>query len=137
MDCDKGYTPVSMGDTYRSFVPTKNGNYACMVYTNQGCIDTTACFAMNSVGVEAITNELVWSLYPNPASDRVNLTFSGDYEKGTMKIFNAFGKLVYENEIGDTQNNLIVDVSQFANGMYTVVVTSGNRYTNKKLIINR
>ena len=63
------------------------------------------------------------------------MLINGENKKGNIKIFNPFGKLVYENSIVGVQNELPIDVSQLANGIYTVVVYNSNIVQNKKLII--
>jgi hypothetical protein len=136
LDCGNGNSVIT-GETGQVYNPIANGNYTCEVTNATGCYDTSTCVAVNSVGLKTKSKTIEWNLFPNPAIDEVTLTFSGDYEKGNVKVFNSFGKLVYEGKVNESQTNLTLDVSQFANGMYTVVVVSGIKTANKKLIINR
>ncbi|MGB1041059.1 MAG: T9SS type A sorting domain-containing protein, partial [Flavobacteriales bacterium] len=135
LDCDNGFATIQ-GETNQSFVPTQNGNYACMVYSNQGCKDTTACFAFNSVGILAKTNKLTWNVYPNPAVDKVTISIKGSKEGGNIKIYNTTGKLVYEDKLGKEQSEISIDISNMASGVYTIMMQNGSVISSKKLIIN-
>jgi hypothetical protein len=43
------------GATFQSFTPTENGNYA-VVITQDGCVDTSGCYLINSVGISELNH---------------------------------------------------------------------------------
>ena len=57
-----------------------------------------------------------FSIYPNPATDIVNIVSQNDSE---LAIFNATGKEI--KRINTIQNNTI-DISDLPNGMYFIVI---------------
>ncbi len=57
------------------------------------------------------------AIYPNPATDIVNIVSQNDSE---LAIYNATGKEI--KRVSTTQNNTAVDISDLPNGMYFVVV---------------
>lgn len=69
-------------------------------------------------------------IYPNPANS--TLYISGTTSKIHVKITNALGLTIFENNDlhGDT-----IDLTAFANGLYIVSIQSGTEIKIKKLII--
>lgn len=57
------------------------------------------------------------AIYPNPATDIVNIVSQNDSE---LAIYNATGKEI--KRVSTTQNNTAIDISDLPNGMYFVVV---------------
>jgi hypothetical protein len=72
------------------------------------------------------TNDVVVSLYPNPASDFINISLKGAIQEGTLKIFTALGSEIY---FGDIDNFKKVDLSDFKNNVYIL-----NIYSKEELI---
>lgn len=57
------------------------------------------------------------AIYPNPATDIVNIVSQNDSE---LAIYNATGKEI--KRVSTTQNNTAIDISDLPNGMYFIVV---------------
>ncbi len=72
------------------------------------------------------------SIYPNPASDEINII--GIKDKTNLKLFDIFGKLLVEIE---RDNNTTLNTTQFAEGMYTLVIENSGFKTFNKLIITK
>ncbi len=73
------------------------------------------------------------SLYPNPTSNNLNLTFENNLENATIKIISTLGQTVFEKQ-NISDNNFNYDVSNLSNGMYIVQVTNGSSITNSKFL---
>ena len=114
IDCDNG---VLAGVTGADFTATVNGNYQVEV-TQNGCVDTSACFAINNVSIQE--SELIGiSLYPNPTSDVLNID-KGSNTSLEITITNSAGATVYQS---NTQNQITtVNMAQMAAGMYVVTL---------------
>lgn len=76
-----------------------------------------------TTGIESIkhtTNKL--SVFPNPSTDEVSVTFNTNKEKTTIEVFDIEGRLVMTDEatreIG--QNTVKINVSNFSQGIYIV-----------------
>jgi hypothetical protein len=109
-----------------------NGSYAVIVSQN-GCSDTSACVSITNTGINGSiqNNELL--IYPNPANEKVIIelgNLSGEY----LKIMNAIGQIVYAAEIKNTK--IEIDLSDFANGIYTLQVQTAKGIVLKKLVKN-
>lgn len=86
--------------------------------------------AREIVGLDIIADR-DFTLAPNPAIDIVEFQGIAINGNARVSIYNAEGKLVAGVEISDTQN-LRMDVSSLATGIYTVqVIGDRTRYTSK------
>jgi len=78
-------------------------------------------------------------LYPNPASDQINLTLPTSIfgnSKVNLELYDTLGKLIFSTEVTSgeiyTQN-----VSYLENGLYFYILKNTNSQKNGKLIINK
>jgi len=114
IDCSSG--PI-VGATNASFIATENGNYQVEV-TQNGCVDTSACFAIMNVGVQEV--ELIGvSLYPNPTSDVLHID-KGSNNFLEITISNTAGAIVYQS-ISKKQITSI-NMYKMATGIYVVAL---------------
>ncbi|MEQ8475930.1 Ig-like domain-containing protein [Fulvivirga sp.] len=74
-----------------------------------------------------------FSFYPNPANDQVTILFNQSLHNGTLKIYDNFGKLVFDKAIEETSLNL--STQDFASGMYHIQVSNDDTVMRKRLII--
>jgi len=72
------------------------------------------------------SNDVIVSLYPNPASDFINISLKGAIQEGTIKIFTALGSEIYSDEIDNFKK---VDLSDFKNNVYIL-----NIYSKEELL---
>lgn len=80
------------------------------------------------------------SLYPNPTKDFVKVSlFTNTNEAVQMDVLNSEGKLVksetFTPEIGS--NEMMIDLSEFENGLYCVNLRSENYSKTIKVILNK
>jgi hypothetical protein len=70
------------------------------------------------------------NIYPNPATDYVNINFAGT---GNLIITNILGQVVYA--VSHTESTISLNVAEWKSGMYFVTVTnnSGDKYSYKLL----
>jgi hypothetical protein len=113
-----------------TYSPTQNGNYSVIVTGTNGCSGTSNIVSINTLRVSSILNSPI-NLYPNPAENFV--TISNIPNGGILKINDANGKTVFENQINS--NELIVNVSNLSNGIYSVIIEfEGKTYAEKLMI---
>lgn len=109
----------------------------------------------NQIGVYNNTNEVcqgLWidsvginnrnisgmKLYPNPASESVNLTFSAENsEPGVVSVMNLMGQTIYTNnvEVNEGYNMINVPVKNFTSGVYMVTLRTNTGISTQKLIV--
>jgi fibronectin type 3 domain-containing protein len=90
----------------------------------------------NPVGIVEFSNELNFSMYPNPANGSITLKFENQINKGmTLTLYNAIGEIV--KTIAFQQNQQQMDVNDLSNGLYFVELKSGSEHSIQKLIIEK
>ena len=91
IDCDVG--SFISGETNQIFIVDSDGNYAVQI-DNNGCIDTSACYSIVTIGL--LENELSDELkmYPNPTSGQITIEFSKSQDEIIIEVENELGQLV-------------------------------------------
>jgi hypothetical protein len=78
--------------------------------------------------------EGVFSVYPNPANDRVNITSTQAMKEIT--VYNYVGQVVYQSELGAT-NSVVLNTAGYEAGVYVVRVNTENGVVTKRVTITR
>ncbi|MFI5151123.1 MAG: M4 family metallopeptidase [Bacteroidia bacterium] len=71
-------------------------------------------------------------VYPNPAQDAFTITNLP--EEVSLKLFDATGKLVYANN-SKGGNDILITTSDWAEGLYFLSLTSGDKTSMHKLVV--
>lgn len=77
-------------------------------------------------------------MYPNPAENVVNITFSAENaESGVLSVMNLMGQTVYTSnlEISEGANMITIPVRQFTSGVYMVTMRTNTGISTQKLIV--
>ncbi len=77
-------------------------------------------------GVSFIAEEVTsidLKLFPNPASNQVQIEVPGELADGILSVYNPVGQLVIQENVA-RQDLVRLELSQLAGGLYTVVVQS-------------
>ena len=74
------------------------------------------------------------NIYPNPASDIINISFSKNI-KGKLSIVDLFGSIVKSEQIDE--NSMTINVSNLCTGIYILKIEIDSKVINKKLLIER
>ena len=92
---------------------------------------------IDSVGVST-RNISGMKMYPNPASESVNITFSAENaEAGIVSVMNLMGQIVYTNnvEVNEGYNKINLPVKNFNSGVYMVTLRTNTGISTQKLIV--
>lgn len=73
-----------------------------------------------SLGMNSIENLQRLVIYPNPATENIQIKAS---HPGELKIFDEAGRIVFQKNVTSTEETK-VEVSQYAKGIYQVIVNS-------------
>ena len=73
---------------------------------------------------EFIIEESDLLVYPNPTSELINVNLDNNNAKSVLQIFDGTGKLVHKTTLPIGKVNKKINVSQFEQGIYQVIVTS-------------
>lgn len=102
---------------------------------NANCSETTANF-------EIVINDCVgigegegtsFSIFPNPVKDELQVRFAGKNTDNRLVIVNQLGQVILERMTGGSQQ-LIINTSEYAKGVYALRVYGENGVIEKKFI---
>ena len=81
---------------------------------------------------------LSFDVFPNPASDRINIRFYQDnIGKANIMLFNTLGQIVYLDEVfvNDCLSEHVIPVDNLQKGLYFLRITNADGLTNTSKII--
>ena len=102
------------------------------VYTNNCGDDVTYTFNLSTgatAGVD-IFEKAGFNIYPNPATDILNVKYKGE---ASLSILNIFGQEVKKTTINQEK---AINISALSNGIYLLKISVGNTSTLRKFIKN-
>ncbi|MBX7243469.1 MAG: T9SS type A sorting domain-containing protein [Bacteroidia bacterium] len=133
---------------------TAGSTYFIRVYGYNGAFSSTACYTFrastsatswvrqaNEVedGLKPVFDDLV--VYPNPTNGLATLKFTveAEDENALITIYDQTGKVmnVVQHDITKDSDELTLDFSQFANGIYFIQMQKGDMVTNAKIIVTK
>lgn len=128
--CDP-YTIID-GATDQSYLALASGDYAVII-TEGDCSDTSECVTLSDVGYIDLSNVNI-SLYPNPTEGTFTIELADFSSAVKIEILNTLGKVVYTNML--TSPKTMLDINEFADGIYLVRLTNGEKTNLIKLSKN-
>jgi hypothetical protein len=91
-----------------------------------------------SVANEVMNHESAVTVYPNPATEQINMQFNHLVNgKASVKIFDAMGALVSAENISEINNKLFTfDVTSMSNGFYFIEIENNGNVTKEKFVVS-
>jgi hypothetical protein len=114
-----------------------NGNYTVVLTAiNGNCTDTLSFNVAIEVGLTSL-NTLSFAVFPNPASELVQVQFEAQ-EQTTIEVIDALGRVLSVKEINETGLTLTsIETTMLASGTYTIRVRNESSTGVQKLIIRK
>lgn len=118
-----------------------NGDYQVVLTAiNGNCSDTVVFNVAITVSVEELMGIANVVVYPNPTSNELFVSF--DNQNGNamqVELVDQLGRVIYsENEIQQIGFNKIgLNLSHVSDGMYSVLIHSGNNTITKRIIVRK
>jgi hypothetical protein len=114
---------------YIDLTPTSGVNYYQLVqYDKDG--------KQNDLGIRAVNvtfNLSELSVYPNPVSEIINLSFDAEvYQK--LELIDLTGKILINKAISKQESNISLDISKLAIGVYNIRLTGQGKLIIKQII---
>jgi hypothetical protein len=89
--------------------------------------------------VEAAQNTL-WNITfaPNPTQGTVTIGFSNKHPKGSIQLFDVYGRLLQTNQFTETNTSILYDLTTYSAGIYLVKIQGDDNtvFTKKIVLIN-
>ena len=117
---------------YSNCSQTEISSYSTAQFTSSG--GATRAAAAATATMENVNPDFAINLFPNPAGDQLNVSLGGVYKKTTIKVYNLMGKLVMQQESGNTLTQL--NVSKLSAGFYLIHVNDGNETKSARFVKN-
>lgn len=92
-----------------------------------------------ATGNTSVVSENYLNLFPNPASQKITVKYSGTNAENThFFVYNNLGKLLLTNDrSAENRSNVELDCSAFPPGIYLLQARSGVNVSTRKFIIER
>lgn len=120
------------GETDSIYSPSVNGEYYVEV-TVGNCTFQSDCFSTNGIGLDDL-NSTSFSIYPNPSSGEINLSWDESVEYNEIEISNTIGQVVYSRLISSEDNSMLINLD-YGSGLYFVKLLSDNNNTEIKSLV--
>ncbi len=128
------FTDVALNDIVSTDVTLTVRNVATFTF-NQNT--PTANVLCTTIGVQEVSSSAV-SVYPNPAGETLNFNFGANAANAKgLVIYNAVGAKVYETNLNSVTSIFSADISNLANGFYTVVVLMNDAQVTAKFTVTK
>ena len=127
LDCNTSFNVIP-GETLQNFTPLSIGSYAVQL-TQNGCIDTSTCVVVTTVGVEENTFTENFTIYPNPNNGQFIIELA---ENSLVEITDILGKQVFKSNLQKGGNQ--VNLSHIETGVYFVSINTGGKQVSVKIV---
>lgn len=117
LNCDDDYAEIP-GENDQLFLAIENGNYAVEI-SQDGCIDTSACYSVSNLSVNDYGLNEVIEVYPNPTSGVFTISLA-EPASGTIIIRNIIGQIVSIQRFTNL-HNIPLEIST-KNGTYILEI---------------
>ena len=126
VDCNNDNTPIE-GETNQIFTATTNGSYAVIV-TDANCPESemSSCYEISSVGVNTIEEAFDLNIYPNPASDIINIDLGAYYKEFSIQIYSLTGRLEAQANFKNL-SAFTFHISDLNTGMYILKINANGK----------
>jgi hypothetical protein len=124
------------GETNQSYTPTQSGIYVVRITDSNGCVYEYSPGYNFSIttGIYSKDEEAHFNIYPNPTTGVINIEdtyLTG--KKFNISIIDAIGRVIISNK-----NIYQLDLSEFENGIYYIVIKPENAKTiNSKIVLTK
>ncbi|MEZ4936987.1 MAG: T9SS type A sorting domain-containing protein [Crocinitomicaceae bacterium] len=134
MNCDSN--DIIPGATSSIFIANQNGSFAVII-EQQGCVDTSECVQMNSVGLNE--NEIgSWKIYPNPTNGNLTIDMPASVNGMVdIQITDDLGRVVLERRESSGHSVLLNLNNIVEDGMYFLILSGDFETEVMKLILRR
>lgn len=132
--------PYSIGDIGEITNSTFGVSYYYYFYDwkiqkeSMECVSDRVPISVTVVSAEELSAEPL-KIYPVPVVDMLNLQLPQENFKGSLRILESTGRVVYESHYVSNQKNIFsIDVNEFAKGTYILSLTSSDLQFTKTFV---
>jgi hypothetical protein len=123
----------TLPDNTQSITATISGTYTLIVRNAAGCTRASAPKVVTVTSVNGRISEGRFMLSPNPAQNRISLSWNGQKPKA-VKIMNAIGKSIISEMRISREDVAEFDLNGLPSGAYWLLITSEKSVTSMPFI---
>ncbi len=127
------------GDTLYYHIATQDGDYGVVVSNPNGC-QSGVNLPNVIIGVSEIADSKLVTIYPNPATDKVEISYNSmTNENAIISIIDKIGQVVKTVEFKAVtgSNKIGINTAEISSGIYTIQFKIGSKSISKMLMINK
>jgi hypothetical protein len=129
--------PAGFTATSEDITGLASGLYSVTITDDNGCVITATDILVDSFIGLLENGEFSFAVYPNPSDGLFNINFNGQTaESAIVRVYDLAGRIVYLSEI-DNIGNMIIDISNKANGTYILEILVDKTAQKKRIIKSR
>jgi hypothetical protein len=104
-----------------------------------GCDTTCTPCLLTPLGINEVSHDFKFNIYPNPSSGNFNVIYLLPQNKnGKLEVFDITGKVVYELRLPQWSTLQSISLSNYiSNGLYNCVITSDGQRVSRKIAVIR
>jgi len=132
------------GETTQSITvsPEESSEYSVLVYNELDSGEATVLVSVTDCTAVEIpvedTSSFDFLMYPNPATDNLNIRISGFDKLSGLSIYDLSGKLIYTEDIKTVNTPIVtktLNISNYSKGMYIVKLNYDNKILTERLML--
>jgi hypothetical protein len=106
------------------------GLYTVCITDSAGCPACGSLYITYGMKVNEITDNIPFSIFPNPTSNYLTLLLPVKNEKLIIRIFNSLGQLKYYSPV--IERKTVIDISNLTTGLYFIQLSNGVKNSTQK-----
>jgi hypothetical protein len=122
------------GSTALNLTNLGAGEYTVVVTYGDGCSETATFILTATTPINEKQADLI-TIYPNPASNVVNVNLPKSIKKSVLKIYNTQKQLITTSSVFGGENE--ISVQMLPDGCYLMVLMENELVWNKVLVVQR
>ncbi len=117
------------GAVSQNYTVTANGSFYVIVKVGDCYSDSSSHIQITNTGIENNNSNDVFSIYPNPTKNSLNITVNQKLIGSEFTITDQLGRTVITGKL--TAENTVVEVGNLSNGIYLLRIGTNVRQTFK------
>jgi hypothetical protein len=108
-----------------------NQPFRCII-SSGSCSDTSSVAILivkDNIGINEVSQSNLYSVYPNPAQDLINIKADAKLLESVYTIYDAIGKVVLIGKI--KSENAVIEIGNLSGGIYLFSVGENQNQTFK------
>lgn len=98
-------------------------------------IDNNGKFGYSSILSIHIPKQNIFSYYPNPVKDVLNVNIINSANISSIQLIDVFGRTIYQTTVKNNTKNIQINTNQFKSGYYFLKLNNGEEAFVRKIFI--